>query len=138
MRARMEREVVGQEHVKLGPGGYVDAEFVAQLYSLGRAADDLPEGAAIEHTLLALSTLDAVPLEAAVELNEGLRLFRLIESRMRLRDGHAGSALPEDRRERELLAQRSDFEDARALDVAVADTRTRMRHWFEELVGPVG
>jgi glutamate-ammonia-ligase adenylyltransferase len=137
MRGRMEQEVVGTEHVKLGPGGYVDAEFVAQLYSLGREADDLPDGAAIEHTLLALSSVDALPLEAAVEMGEGLRLFRLIESRMRLRDGNAGSTLPESDEERERLAWRAGFDDRASFDEAVVETRRRMRGWFEELVGPV-
>jgi glutamate-ammonia-ligase adenylyltransferase len=137
MRRRMQELAAGKEHVKLGPGGYVDAEFVAQLYSLGQPADDLPPGASIDHTLLALSTLEVLPLEAAVELGEGLRLLRLIEARMRLRDGGAGSVLPSEAEARELLAKRCGFEDAAALDAAVAETRKRLRSWFEELVGPV-
>lgn len=137
MRGRMEQEVVGKDHVKSGPGGYVDAEFVAQLYSLGQPAEDLPGGAAIEHTLLALSTLDALPLDAAVELGEGLRLLRLVEARIRLRDGHAGSVLPGEHDERDLLARRCGLEDGAALEAAVADARACMRRWFEQLVGPV-
>lgn len=137
MRARMEEEVVGKEHVKLGPGGYVDAEFVAQLYSLGRPADDLPPGAAVEHTLLALATLEAIPLEAAVELGEGLRLLRGIEARIRLRDGHAGSTLPSENSERSLLALRCGFENAAALEDAMGKARLALRRWFGELVGPV-
>lgn len=137
MRARLEAENGHPHHVKHGPGGYVDAEFVAQLFSLGQLPSEVPPAAAIEHTLFALSSASAIPLEAAVELSESLRLLRHVEARIRLQNGGAGSSLPEDPQELEGVARRCGFEGGPELARAVDEARERNRRWFVELVGPL-
>jgi glutamate-ammonia-ligase adenylyltransferase len=137
MRARLEETVRGKDHVKHGPGGYVDAEFVAQFFSLGRGADELPMGASIEQTLRALASARVIPFEASVELCEALTLLRSIESRIRLRDGGSGSELPADPAARDVVARRLELASATQLDALVDHARERSRHWFTELLGPV-
>jgi glutamate-ammonia-ligase adenylyltransferase len=137
MRAKLEETVGGKDHVKHGPGGYVDAEFIAQFFSLGRGADELPVGASIEQTLRALASARVIPFEASVELCEALTLLRRIEARMRLRDGGSGSELPVDPDARAGVARRLDLDSAEDLDTRVAHARERSRHWFSELLGPV-
>ena len=137
MRARLESERSNPNNVKHGPGGYVDAEFVAQLFSLGRSPSEIPPAAAIEHTLFALSSAKAIPLEAAVELSESLRLLRHVEARIRLQNGGAGSSLPEDSEQLEALAHRCGFSGTAELAGALDEARERERRWFVELIGPL-
>jgi glutamate-ammonia-ligase adenylyltransferase len=137
MRARMQNEQGSPNHVKHGPGGYVDAEFVAQYFSLGRDPDDVPPGAAIEHILLALSSAKVIPLDAAFELAEALRLLRRIEARLRLWRGNSESSLPTDEIERLHVAERCGFESGPAFDAAVEDARISSRRWFVDLIGPL-
>lgn len=137
MRARMQNEQGTADHVKHGPGGYVDAEFIAQYFSLGRSPDDVPPGAAIEHILLALSSAKVIPLEAAFELSESLRLLRRIEARLRLWRGNSESALPSDEVERLQVAERCGFDSGMKFDAAVSAARSRSRRWFEDLIGPL-
>jgi glutamate-ammonia-ligase adenylyltransferase len=137
MRAKLEATVRGKNHVKHGPGGYVDAEFIAQFFSLGRGPDELPLGASIEQTLRALASAGVIPFEASVELCEALNLLRRVEARMRLRDGGSGSELPADPAAREGVARRLGLDSVEALDALVEQARERSRHWFTELLGPV-
>jgi len=137
MRARMQSEQGSLSHVKHGPGGYVDAEFVAQFLSLGRSPEEVPPGAAIEHTLLALSSSDVIPIDAAFELVESLRLLRRIEARLRLWRGSSGSTLPDGAEERAEVARRCGFESCSEFDDEVATARTRSRRWFEALIAPL-
>jgi len=137
MRARTQIEQGSPGHVKHGPGGYVDAEFVAQFLSLGRSAEEVPPGAAIEHLLLALSSSKVIPLEAAFELVESLRLFRQIEARLRLWRGTSESTLPDADDARAEVARRCGFESCSEFDAEVAAARARSRRWFEALIAPL-
>lgn len=135
MRRRLEQSVAGEDHLKRGPGGYVDAEFVAQALMLGRPAGDLPAPPATAACLRRLAARGVVPATAAVALCDGLASLRRIENRLRLADGRAVSALPTDPAERVRMARRCGFADVAALDAEVARARGLLQRWFGELIG---
>ena len=135
MRHRLEQSVAGDEHLKRGPGGYVDAEFIAQALMLGRPAGDLPLPPSTAACLRRLAACGAIPAVAAVELCDGLAVLRRIENRLRLADGRSLSTLPGDPAERLRLARRCGFPDVAALDAEVGRARALLRGWFEKLIG---
>jgi glutamate-ammonia-ligase adenylyltransferase len=138
MRRRLEQSVAGKDHLKRGPGGYVDHEFIAQFFSLGMPADEVLAASgsiATADVLTGLAKLGRIPTDAAVELLPGLELLRFIESRMRLSAGRAVSALPTTVVERTELARRCGFADLPAFNAAVEGARTTARRWFGRLIG---
>lgn len=136
MRGRLEQSVAGEDNLKRGPGGYVDAEFIAQALVLGRPDAPLPDPPSTAACLRALAARGDIPASAADELCAGLATLRGIENRLRLADGRSVSGLPSDPVERERMARRCGFADASALDAAVAQARGALRGWFTRLVGP--
>jgi glutamate-ammonia-ligase adenylyltransferase len=130
MRRRLEDSVAGEDHLKRGPGGYVDAEFVAQACSLGLAVE---AGAATgtAATLARLGAAGRIPTAAAAEMAEDLALLRFVESRLRLAEGRSTSAVPLEPVAREGLARRCGWDDRPDLETRLAAARARLRHWFD-------
>ena len=135
MRRRLEQSVAGEDHLKRGAGGYVDAEFIAQALMLGRPANDLPDPPSTAACLRLLASRGALPAQAALDLCDGLAALRRIENRLRLADGRSVSSLPSDPVERLRLARRCGFADTLALDAVVAEARGKLRGWFGRVVG---
>ena len=138
MRRRLEQSVVGKDHLKRGPGGYVDHEFIAQFFSLGLPAQEVLAASgsvATADVLKGLARLGRIPSQAADELIPGLELLRFIEARMRLSAGRAISTLPTTNAERIELARRCDFATLDAFNAAVAHARATARRWFVALIG---
>jgi len=138
MRGRLEQSVAGEDNLKRGPGGYVDAEFIAQALMAGRPLSDLPQPPSTAACLRRLAERSAIPAQAAVELCASLAVLRGIENRLRLADGRAVSALPVEPSERARMARRCGFADVAALDAAIAVARGVQRAWFARLVGTPG
>jgi glutamate-ammonia-ligase adenylyltransferase len=132
MRSRLEQSVAGEDHIKRGPGGYVDAEFVAQALSLG--LPELPDPPATAACLRRLGQAGAMPQGAAQALAEGLAFLRQVENRLRLTDGRAVSALPRGGDERDRLARRCGLADAATLDAQLGEVRTSLRRWFDAVI----
>lgn len=135
MRHRLERSVAGEDNLKRGPGGYVDAEFIAQALVLGRPDAPLPDPPATAACLRDLAARGELPAPAADELCAGLATLRAIENRLRLADGRSVSGLPTGAAERERMARRCAFADAAAMDAAISEARATLRGWFIRLVG---
>ncbi len=136
MRVRLEESVAGEDNLKRGPGGYVDAEFLAQALMLGRPAEDLPQPPTTAVCLRRLADCGVIPMEAATVLIEGLGVLRGIENRLRLADGRSVSALPIVPMERLRMARRCGFADIQSLDRSVQAVRTTLREWFLRLIKP--
>lgn len=130
MRRRLEASVAGDDDLKRGPGGYVDAEFCAQALCLGLAPEALPDPPSTAACLRRLAELGRLPAADAEALIQGLALLRGVENRLRLALGRPVSALPADPAERARLARRSGYPDAAALDAAIAAARRQLRGVF--------
>lgn len=140
MRRRLQDSVVGKDHLKRGPGGYVDHEFIAQFFCLGQDADAVLAAAGSPSTadlLMGLAKLGRIPAEAATELLPGLARLRRIEARLRLSAGRAESSIPTEREARTALARRCGYPDLSAFDLDLHDARNTARKWFERLIGKV-
>ncbi|KAM9862378.1 bifunctional [glutamine synthetase] adenylyltransferase/[glutamine synthetase]-adenylyl-L-tyrosine phosphorylase [Leucobacter sp. BZR 635] len=105
MKARVEGERLPQGddprmHLKLGPGGITDVEWLVQLVQLQHGAQH-PELRTVE-TLAALqaaATLGLIDREDAETLEEAWRLASTLRSAMRLWNGRVSDALPRDWRD---------------------------------------
>jgi len=128
MRALMARERSGQGDwdLKLAPGGQVDAEFVAQVRQLRRAAAG---------ESLTVSTLEALSNDPA--LAEAWRLQQALGQVL----GAAFDDRPDPEQEPEgfqnRLAKAAGFGDFEALKAGLAETRTAARTAFEAALPPV-
>ncbi|MGO1507168.1 MAG: bifunctional [glutamine synthetase] adenylyltransferase/[glutamine synthetase]-adenylyl-L-tyrosine phosphorylase [Microbacteriaceae bacterium] len=141
IKARVEGERLPQgadphRHLKLGPGGLSDVEWLVQLIQLQHA-----------HAVPALrttSTLDALTAAVDAELMEAedaelLREAWLLASRLRsaitLRTGHTSDLLPWDRSELDAIARLLGYPERSANDVEedYLGTTRRARRVFEQL-----
>lgn len=133
---RLPRGADPHRHLKLGPGGLSDVEWLVQLIQLQHAAA-VP-------ALRTTSTLDA--LDAAVSAgfvaDEDAELLReawLLTSRLRsantLRTGHTSDLLPWDRRELDSIARLLGYPErsASAIEEDYLGTTRRARRVFEQL-----
>lgn len=140
MRRRLQESVVGKDHLKRGPGGYVDHEFIAQFFCLGQSADAVLAAAGSPSTadvLNGLARMGRIPAEAAAELIPGLARLRRIEARLRLSAGQAVSTVPTASEPRTELARRCGYPDLASFDLDLHDARITARRWFERLIGKV-
>jgi glutamate-ammonia-ligase adenylyltransferase len=111
LHAEVRREVARRdlaEHVKLGPGGIREIEFVAQALQMVRAGRD--PALAVRPTLLALERLGErklLPARAVRELSAAYVFLRNTEHRLQYLDDQQRHMLPEDAADRERIAQMS-------------------------------
>ncbi len=115
LHAEVRREVARREladHVKLGPGGIREIEFVAQALQLVRGGRD-PE-LTVRPTLEVLKRLSAkrlLPESAARELSEAYVFLRRVEHRLQYLDDAQRHDLPHDAEDRALVARMCGFAD---------------------------
>jgi [glutamine synthetase] adenylyltransferase / [glutamine synthetase]-adenylyl-L-tyrosine phosphorylase len=135
LHAEVRREVERREladHVKLGPGGIREIEFVAQALQLVRGGRD-PE-LALRPTLAALARLGArrlLPEGAARELAEAYLFLRRVEHRLQYLDDRQTHTLPSDDGDRARLAAMCGFGSWEAFAAALAAQRERVTRHFE-------
>jgi [glutamine synthetase] adenylyltransferase / [glutamine synthetase]-adenylyl-L-tyrosine phosphorylase len=134
MRQRLEASVAGRDHVKRGPGGYVDVEFIAQYRVLGCDPSTLPTDLGTIPTLRWLAAQGRIPPACVEPLTGALRLLRAVESRQRLATGRAVSALPTTPAERLGIARRCGHDSVQAFDAALQEARQVARAWFDRLI----
>lgn len=115
MRHRMEveltKEKTGERHVKLGSGGIVDIEFIAQFLQLayGSSCPDLRVG----NTLKVLEAAQGAGLLADQDvayLCDSYRFLRTVQNRLRVVGDLEISALPKDPSQLDRLARRLEYE----------------------------
>ena len=113
LHAEVRRDVARRElaeHVKLGPGGIREIEFIVQAIQLIRGGRD-PE-LRVKPTLQALAVLarkNLLPGEAAAELAEAYVFLRNVEHRLQYLDDAQRHDLPEDAEDRSRIARMSGF-----------------------------
>lgn len=114
MRRRMEleltKEKTGERHIKLGSGGIVDIEFIAQFLQLahGSMYSSLREN----NTLAALEAAHHAGLLAnpdVAQLCDAYRFLRTVQNRLRVVADRETSALPQDPGRLDRLARRLGY-----------------------------
>jgi glutamate-ammonia-ligase adenylyltransferase len=135
LHAEVQREVERRElaeHVKLGPGGIREIEFVAQALQLVRGGRE--RELAVRPTLEALERLaraKLLPGEAARELAEAYRFLRRVEHRLQYLDDRQTHTLPADAEDRARVAAMCGFDGWDAFAAALAAQRARVTRHFQ-------
>lgn len=149
MRARIQHELAGEGadryHPKLGFGGLVDVEFLAQFLQMDEALH--MEGTEVPGTLeaiAALATAGRLGTSDADALAEGYGFLRAIEQTLKLLDEtrepvlRPGSRTIEQVARRLGVRERDGHDPARVLVSQYRRTAEEVRAIFERVIAPVG
>jgi glutamate-ammonia-ligase adenylyltransferase len=124
------------EHVKLGPGGIREIEFIVQALQLVRGGRD-PE-LALAPTLDALAVFSRkgiLPPLAAQELAEAYIFLRKVEHRLQYLDDAQRHDLPADEADRARVAAMSGFASWREFSAKLSGVRAAVARHFHGVLG---
>src|SRR4051812_837689 len=135
LHAEVRREVARRElaeHVKLGPGGIREIEFVAQALQLARGGRD---PALTERKTLGVLTLlgerGLLPDEAVSELGAAYVFLRKVEHRLQYLDDAQRHDLPADAEDRARVARMSGFSSWNEFREVLENHRLAVSRHFE-------
>ncbi len=137
LHAQIRREVARKDmadHVKLGPGGIREIEFMAQVFQLIRGGRD--PSLQIRPTLSVLKLLverQLIPAETDQELREAYVFLRRLEHRLQYVEDKQTHMLPEDDAGRASVARSMDFADWPAMLAVLDAHRAKVARHFEEI-----
>jgi glutamate-ammonia-ligase adenylyltransferase len=137
LHAEVRRDVARRElaeHVKLGPGGIREIEFIAQALQLIRGGRD-PELTA-RPTLFVLELLHRkriIPESAKTELSEAYVFLRNVEHRLQYLDDAQTHELPEGAEDRARVAQMAGHRDWDAFYAALNAHRAAVTRHFQSV-----
>ncbi|MEO8409315.1 MAG: bifunctional [glutamate--ammonia ligase]-adenylyl-L-tyrosine phosphorylase/[glutamate--ammonia-ligase] adenylyltransferase, partial [Propionivibrio sp.] len=137
LHAQIRREVARKEmadHIKLGPGGIREIEFMAQVFQLIRGGRD--PALQIHPTLKVLPLLVArrlLPAESERELVAAYEFLRRLEHRLQYVNDAQTHRLPTQAAERALIAEAMEFPDWAAFMAGLDAHRQRVSHHFEAI-----
>jgi [glutamine synthetase] adenylyltransferase / [glutamine synthetase]-adenylyl-L-tyrosine phosphorylase len=135
LHAQIRREVARKDmadHVKLGPGGIREIEFMAQVFQLIRGGRD--SALQIRPTLSVLKLLvdrKLLPAETEAELRQAYVFLRRLEHRLQYVDDKQTHMLPSDPSEQLKIARSMDFPDWPAMLAVLDEHRARVSRHFE-------
>ncbi len=137
LHAEVRRDVARREmaeHVKLGPGGIREIEFIAQALQLVRAGRD--PALAVRPTLEALSRLgerQLLPEDSVRELSAAYVFLRDTEHRLQYLEDKQTHTLPEDADDRARLAQMSRCESWDEFSARLQAHRDAVQRHFQDV-----
>ena len=137
LHAQIRREVARKDmadHIKLGPGGIREIEFMAQVFQLIRGGRD--PALQVQPTLKVLPLLVArrlLPAESESELVDAYHFLRRLEHRLQYVNDAQTHMLPTESEERRLLAIAMEFPDWSSLLEVLNTHRQRVARHFEEI-----
>jgi glutamate-ammonia-ligase adenylyltransferase len=137
LHAQIRREVARKDmadHVKLGPGGIREIEFIAQVFQLIRGGRDA--ALQIRPTLAVLKLLTErqwLPVESERELREAYVFLRRLEHRLQYVEDQQTHMLPVDAENRQKIAVSMGFADWAGLLEVLDAHRARVSRHFEEV-----
>ena len=139
MKALIQREVARREladHVKSGPGGIREIEFIVQALQLTRGGRDRRlQTPSLFAALARLEALELLPAAAAQELREGYVFLRRLENRLQMLADAQVHQLPTDALTRERLAVGMGVSDWPALALEIERQRERVSRHFRLTFG---
>jgi [glutamine synthetase] adenylyltransferase / [glutamine synthetase]-adenylyl-L-tyrosine phosphorylase len=134
MKALIEREVARREladHVKLGPGGIREVEFIAQALQLTRGGRDrLLQTPSLLEALARLGATRLLPPEAVTELRAAYVFLRRLENRLQMLGDAQTHRLPGDGLTCERIAIAMGAQDWPALARELEVQRSRVSRHF--------
>ena len=137
LHAQIRREVMRKDmvdHIKLGPGGIREIEFIAQVFQLIRGGND--RTLRIRPTLEVLAALverRLLPAEAAAELETAYHFLRRLEHRLQYVDDAQTHSLPSTDEARARIATSMDFPDWASFHATLEAHRERVSQHFEAI-----
>ena len=138
MKALIQKEVVRRdlaEHVKLGPGGIREIEFIVQAFQLIRGGQD--RRMQTQSLLVVLPQLAGgklLPGRAAQELEAAYVFLRRLENRLQMIGDSQVHTVPADDLSRERIAIAMGFADWPACSAELDRHRARVTHAFQEVM----
>ncbi|MEO8143001.1 MAG: bifunctional [glutamate--ammonia ligase]-adenylyl-L-tyrosine phosphorylase/[glutamate--ammonia-ligase] adenylyltransferase [Betaproteobacteria bacterium] len=142
LHAEVRRDVARRElaeHVKLGPGGIREIEFIAQALQLVRGGRDPALTAQPTLEVLALLARKRhLPAEAERELAAAYVFLRRAEHRLQYLDDAQTHELPEDEEDRARLARMADFGSWEAFYAALNVHRDAVTRHFQAVFAEPG
>jgi len=138
LHAEVRREVARREladHIKLGPGGIREIEFIAQALQLVRGGRD--PALAVRPTLTVLERLaerKLIPPQAARELQQAYDFLRRLEHRLQYLDDRQTHRLPADADDRARVAAMSGRPDWAALEAEIDAVRATVTQHFQAML----
>ncbi|MEY2633126.1 MAG: hypothetical protein RIR00_1780 [Pseudomonadota bacterium] len=135
LHAQIRREVARRDmadHVKLGPGGIREIEFIAQVFQLIRGGRD--PSLQVRPTLGVLALLcerRLIPAETESELREAYVFLRRLEHRLQFVADKQTHMLPERSEDRLQIARAMDFPDWAAMLAVLDQHRQIVSRHFE-------
>jgi glutamate-ammonia-ligase adenylyltransferase len=138
MKALIAREVARRElsqHVKLGPGGIREVEFIVQAFQLIRGGQDRNlRGQSLLSVLPRLTGAKLLSPEVVAELSDAYLFLRRVENHLQMADDAQTHSLPADAQALAVLAGSLGFADAPSLLAALAVHRAVVTRHFEALI----
>lgn len=137
LHAQIRREVARKDmvdHIKLGPGGIREIEFIAQVFQLIRGGRD--PALQIRPTLKVLPLLVArrlLPAESESELVTAYEFLRRLEHRLQYVNDAQTHMLPTDAADRRLIAAAMGFADWPSLLEVLNAHRQRVAKHFDDI-----
>ena len=139
MKALIQREVERREladHVKSGPGGIREIEFIVQALQLTRGGRDRHlQTPSLFTALERLAATGILPAAAAAELREAYVFLRRLENRLQMLNDSQVHRLPADALSRERIALAMGAPDWPALSVELKRQRARVSRHFRLTFG---
>ncbi len=134
LHAQIRQDVARREladHVKLGPGGIREIEFIAQAYQLIRGGRDreLQTQPTLE-ILRSLAIKNVMAPEVVRELVAAYIFLRRLEHRLQYLDDAQTHTIPTDRADRDLIAQAMGFTDFLPFHAALETARRSVTAHF--------
>ena len=137
LHAQIRAEVARRDladHIKLGPGGIREIEFIAQAFQLIRGGRDA--GLQVRPTLRVLALLAErriLPGDAAEQLCDAYVFLRELEHRLQYLDDAQTHTLPHDEADRALIAESMGFASWDKFAAALDANRERVSQQFEQV-----
>ena len=141
MKALIDTEVARKDlsqHLKLGPGGIREIEFIVQLLQLIRGGREpsLRENGLLP-ALAACERIGALSSASAKVLRESYRFLRRLENRVQMLRDEQTHDLPNDAFDRERLARSMNHADWQTLAAETARVRAAVSEEFASVLAPV-
>lgn len=138
MKQLIAREVERKElhnHVKLGPGGIREVEFVVQAFQLLRGGNDrMLQSTQLQTVLPLLAQHKLLSAQAVSELQDAYSFLRRVENRLQQWNDHNTHELPDDDMGKLRLAISLGYELWDQFIVQLDAHRQRVSRWFGMLV----